>query len=67
MLRYKINILENRGFRLSLAEGKILPETALQKMRSGNTSVNLPGLEPDLPNFPLPVWDLAEWAEDEQP
>ena len=54
MLRYKINILlelKKAGYPSTrLRQEKIIGESTIQKLRTGNTSINL--------------GDLVEWVED---
>ncbi len=68
MLRYKMNILEklkDAGYSsYRLRQEKILSEGTLQKMRSGNTSINLASLEPVCRILRCQPGDLVEWVED---
>lgn len=68
MLKYKVNILEKlkeAGYSsYRLRQEKILSEGTLQKMRSGNTSINLASLEPICNILQCQPGDLVEWVED---
>ena len=69
MLRYKVNILEKlkeAGYSsYRLRQEKILGEGTLQKMRSGNTSINLESLAAVCRILQCQPGDLVEWVEDE--
>ena len=69
MLRYKVNILKKlkeAGYSsYRLRQEKILSEGTLQKMRSGNTAINLSSLGPVCKILHCQPGDLVEWVEDE--
>ena len=70
MLRYKINILlemKNAGYNTTrIRHEKILAESTLQRLRSGNTSINLDNLGVVCGILHCQPGDLVEWisAED---
>lgn len=69
MIKYRVNILEKlkeAGYSsYRLRQEKILSEGTLQKMRSGDTSINLLSLEPICRILRCQPGDLVEWVEDE--
>ena len=68
MIKYKVNILEklkDAGYSIyRLRQEKILAEGTLQKMRSGNSSINLSSLSPVCQILHCQPGDLVEWVED---
>lgn len=68
MIKYKVNILEklkDAGYSsYRLRQEKILAEGTLQKMRSGNSSINLSSLSPVCQILRCQPGDLVEWVED---
>lgn len=67
MFRYKMNILlelKNAGYNTTrLRREKIMAESTLQRIRSGNTSVNLTSLGPVCEILHCQLGDLVEWVE----
>ena len=68
MLRYKINILlelKMAGYPSTrLRQEKIIGESTIQKLRTGNTSINLGSLEIVCQILHCQPGDLVEWVED---
>lgn len=68
MLRYKINILEElkkAGYSsYRMRKEKVLAESTLQRLRSGNTSINLENLGIICNILQCQPGDLVEWVED---
>ena len=68
MIKYKVNILEklkDAGYSsYRLRQEKILAEGTQQKMRSGNSSINLSSLSPVCHILHCQPGDLVEWVED---
>lgn len=68
MIRYKINILaalKKTGYSSTrIRQEKIMGESTLQKLRTGNTSINLMSLEPICRILQCQIGDLVEWIED---
>lgn len=66
MFRYKVNILEELkkiGYTsYRLRQEKVLSEGTLQKMRVGNTSINLESLAPICELLQCQPGDLVEWV-----
>lgn len=71
MLRYRINILEElkkAGYSsYRMRKEQIFGESMLQKLRTGNTSINLASLEPVCRILHCQPGDLVEWVEDDAP
>ena len=69
MIRYKINILaelKKAGYTSTrIRQEKIMGESMVQKLRTGNTSINLASLEPVCRILRCQLGDLVEWVEDE--
>ena len=69
MFRYKMNILlelKKAGYNSTrLRHEKIMAESTLQRIRSGNTSLNLNSLDPVCKILRCQLGDLVEWVEDE--
>lgn len=69
MLKYKINILQElkkAGYPSTrIRQEKIMGESMIQKLRTGNTSINLASLEPICNILHCQPGDLVEWVEDE--
>lgn len=67
MFRYKMNILlelKNAGYTSTrLRRERIMAESTLQRIRSGNTSINLTSLEPVCQILRCQPGDLVEWVE----
>lgn len=67
MLRYKINILEElkkAGYSsYRMRQEKVLAESTLQRLRSGNTSINLENLGVVCDILQCQPGDLVEWVE----
>ena len=67
MLRYKINILEElkkAGYSsYRMRQEKVLAESTLQRLRSGNTSINLENLGVVCDILRCQPGDLVEWVE----
>ncbi len=69
MIKYKINILEElkkAGYPSTrIRREKIMGESMVQKLRTGNTSINLNSLEPVCRILHCQPGDLVEWVEEE--
>ncbi len=69
MLRYKINILselKKAGYPTTrLRQEKIMGESTLQKLRTGNTGINLSSLGIVCKILHCQPGDLVEWEEDQ--
>ena len=69
MFRYKMNILlelKNAGYATTrIRKERMLSESTLQRIRSGNTSINLTSLDPVCRILRCQPGDLVEWVEDE--
>ena len=69
MLRYKINILEElkkAGYSIyRMRQEKVLAESTLQRLRSGNTSINLENLGVVCDILQCQPGDLVEWVKAE--
>ena len=69
MLRYKINILEElkkAGYSsYRMRQEKVLAESTLQRLRSGNTSINLENLGVVCDILQCQPGDLVEWVKAE--
>ena len=69
MLKYKINImdaLKKAGYSsYRLRKDKVLGEATLQKMRKGDTSINLESLGVICNILRCQPGELVEWAPDE--
>lgn len=67
MLRYKINILEElkkAGYSsYRMRQEKVLAESTLQRLRSGNTSINLENLGVVCDILQCQPGDLVEWVK----
>ncbi|MBD5156011.1 MAG: helix-turn-helix domain-containing protein [Oscillibacter sp.] len=67
MIRYKINILQELkkvGYPSTrIRREKIMGESMVQKLRTGNTSINLASLEPVCRILNCQIGDLVEWVE----
>ena len=70
MLKYKINImaeLKKAGYPTTrIRKEKILGESTLQRLRTGNTSLNLESLDAVCRILQCPPGDLVEWVPDEE-
>lgn len=68
-MRYKINILEELkkvGYSsYRMRQEKVLAESTLQRLRSGNTSINLENLGVVCGILHCQPGELVEWVEDE--
>ena len=69
MIRYKVNILQelkNVGYPSTrIRRERIMGESIVQKLRTGNTSINLESLEPVCRILHCQPGDLVEWVENE--
>ncbi len=69
MLRYKINILEElkkAGYSsYRMRQEKVLAESTLQRIREGNTSIELESLGVICNILRCQPGDLVEWVENE--
>lgn len=69
MIRYKKNILQElkkAGYSSTrIRQEKIMGESMVQKLRTGNTSINLASLEPVCRILRCQPGDLVEWVENE--
>lgn len=69
MIRYKINILQElkkAGYSSTrIRQEKIMGESMVQKLRTGNASINLASLEPVCRILHCQPGDLVEWVENE--
>ena len=67
MIRYKINILQELkkvGYPSTrIRREKIMGESMVQKLRTGNTAINLASLEPVCRILKCQPGDLVEWVE----
>lgn len=70
MLRYKINILEElkkAGYSsYRMRQERTLAESTLQRLRTGDTAINLSSLEPVCRILHCQPGDLVEWVEDSE-
>lgn len=70
MLKYKINILpelKKAGYPSTrIRKEKIMGESTVQKLRTGDTSITLSSLEPVCRILHCQPGDLVEWVEDSE-
>ncbi len=70
MLKYKINILaelKKAGYNTTrIRREKIIGESTVQRLRTGNTSLNLESLDIVCKILQCQPGDLVEWLPDEE-
>ena len=70
MLKYKINILaelKSAGYNTTrIRREKIIGESTVQRLRTGNTSLNLESLDIVCKILQCQPGDLVEWVPDEE-
>ena len=70
MLRYKINILKElkkAGYNtVRIRQEKLIGESTVQRLRTGNTSLNLESLDFVCRILQCQPGDLVEWVPDEE-
>ena len=69
MIRYKVAVLaelKKAGYPTTrIRQEKIMGESTIQKLRSGNTSINLVSLGPICRILHCQPGDLVEWVEND--
>ena len=69
MFKYKMNILlelKNAGYTSTrIRRERIMAESTLQRLRTGNTSINVESLAPVCRILHCQPGDILEWVEDE--
>lgn len=70
MLKFKVKILpelKKAGYSSTrIRKEKIMAESTLQKLRTGDTAINLSSLEPVCRILHCQPGDLVEWVEDSE-